>query len=269
MSALAVVSVLGYASLQDRGRPGRRHLGIPPGGALSLELLARANAAAENPPDALAIEHAARLRLRAERDLVLGDERGQTFALAAGDVVSFDPPSATRVGVIAVRGGVDAPLVFGGRGTMVGLPGDARASRLLAAGDVLELGDAPRAASRPPPPLDLDAPIAVVLGPDLAELGEASAAALLATTFTASRRADRVGVRLEGRPLPVTHRAEAPSRPMGVGAIQVPPDGAPIVLGPDGPTTGGYPVVAVIASFDRGRFFAYPPDKPVTFRARS
>lgn len=269
MSALSILSVLGYSSLQDRGRPGLRHLGIPPGGALSPELLARANAAVDNPAGALAIEHAARLRLRAEGKVTLGDETGRTFELEAGDVASFEPPRETRVGVVAVRGGFDAPLLFGGRGTMVGLPVDARASRLLVAGDVLAIGGAARVASPSVPPIDTGRAVTVVPGPDVAEVGDAAVAALLATTFTASRRADRVGVRLGGRPLPVTHRAEAPSRPMGVGAIQVPPDGAPIVLGPDGPTTGGYPVVAVIASFDRGRFFAYPADKPVTFRAGS
>jgi allophanate hydrolase subunit 2 len=53
---------------------------------------------------------------------------------------------------------------------------------------------------------------------------------------------------------------------MVAGAIEVPPSGAPIVLGPDHPTTGGYPVLAVILRADLGRFHAVPLGAPVRFR---
>jgi allophanate hydrolase subunit 2 len=58
------------------------------------------------------------------------------------------------------------------------------------------------------------------------------------------------------------------SAPMVCGAIQLPPSGEPIVLGPDHPTTGGYPVVATIVVADRGRFFALRPGEVVTFVPR-
>ena len=74
---------------------------------------------------------------------------------------------------------------------------------------------------------------------------------LVHTVWTTSDRSDRVGMRLQGRPL--QHRSpdrQLPSEGATRGAIQVPPNGLPVILGPDHPVTGGYPVVGVIADYD-------------------
>lgn len=100
---------------------------------------------------------------------------------------------------------------------------------------------APSAAA--PGPLE----IAVHLGPRDGVLGEAALAALLGTEWRVRPDSDRVGVRLDGAPLPVPEGSGTlPSEPMVPGAIQVPPSGLPVVFGPDHPTTGGYPVIAVV-----------------------
>ena len=89
--------------------------------------------------------------------------------------------------------------------------------------------------------------------------------ALLRTAWTVGERADRVGIRLVGAPL----RLREPGRqlpPEGLirGAIQVPPNGLPVILGADHPVTGGYPVIGVIADADTDRLAQLRPGQPLT-----
>lgn len=89
--------------------------------------------------------------------------------------------------------------------------------------------------------------IPVHLGPRHELLGAEAVSALLETTWTVRPDSDRVGVRLDGPALPVPDGAgTVPSEPMLPGAVQVPPSGLPVVFGPDHPTTGGYPAIAVV-----------------------
>ena len=73
---------------------------------------------------------------------------------------------------------------------------------------------------------------------------------LLATEWTVRPDSDRIGVRLNGRPLQRVRAEELPSEPTRPGAVQVPPDGMPIIFGPDAPVTGGYPVIAILTDLD-------------------
>ena len=128
----------------------------------------------------------------------------------------------------------------------------------LQAGDVLCVGReqgldavpvvAPAAADGPgSPSADAALRVPVLVGPREALLGAEAVAALLGTEWTVRQDSDRVGVRLEGPALPVPEGAgSVPSEPMLPGAVQVPPSGLPVVFGPDHPTTGGYPVIAVV-----------------------
>jgi len=203
----------GRAVLQGGPRPGRMHEGMAPGGAFVPELLAAANRAVGNPPDAPALEF-------------------------------FMPLEVTSDAIAAT----DAELVQ---------PGAARLVPRHRAG-YLAVGPAPRP---PEPPRWSDEPIALVLGPD-----EGDTAALLASVFRVSPVGDRVGVRLEGPPV---HAAPVLlSAPMVRGAIQATPSGQLVVLGPDHPTTGGYPVLAVVAEADLGRLFARRPGAEVHFRVK-
>jgi allophanate hydrolase subunit 2 len=96
----------------------------------------------------------------------------------------------------------------------------------------------------------------VIAGPDLAAFTEAALEALTSAPYRILPTSDRVGTRLAGPVLP--RRPEHPerSRPMVRGALEVPRDGAPIVLGPEHPTTGGYPIIAVIRHTDLDPFFS-------------
>jgi allophanate hydrolase subunit 2 len=98
--------------------------------------------------------------------------------------------------------------------------------------------------------------IRVIAGPDLDAFDATALSALTSAPYRILPTSDRVGTRLAGPPLPRRPSHVEQSRPMVRGALEVPRDGAPIVLGPEHPTTGGYPILAVIAHADLDRFFS-------------
>lgn len=261
MSALVVARVRGVASIQDGGRRGRMHDGVPRGGALVPELLARANVALGNAWDAPAIEleGAIVVEARAATRVACDDE---VRALAAGE------RAEVRARYVAIAGGFDVPEHLGGRGALVaaGIGAWLRAGDELRASDALHAGGElqPRAADVAPAFTARDV-IRVVPGPDLAAFDDALAT-LLSAELTVTTR-DRVGTRLRGADLARRDADAALSTPMVRGAIQVPASGELIVLGPDHPTTGGYPVAAVVIRADLGHIGAKRPGERVRFCA--
>jgi allophanate hydrolase subunit 2 len=255
--SLAVVRALGLVTIQDLGRPGRMHEAVPPGGALVPELLIAANRAAGNPDGAAAIEICGRIVVRAARRVEVATDRARHTLVAGEELAIASEPR--RAAYLAVRGGIAAPLVLGGRGTLLcaGLGG------LIRAGDTIAVdrdgGAAPLpATAHDPAAIDRDAPICVVPGPDLDAFEPGALDALCAAAYRISPASDRTGTRLVGASLPRRPGYVEVSRPMVKGALEVPRDGAPIVLGPEHPTTGGYPVIAVV----------HPDDLPVAGPAR-
>lgn len=266
---IRVVALAGMATVQDAGRAGHMHEGVPPGGALVPELLARANVAAGNAPGEAALEVFGVVTLAAD------GERGPVL-VAADDASAHELRAGTpwtvacagaRVRYVAVRGGIDVPRVLGGRGTLVLASLGGLHGRPLRRGDVLPVGAAhagPVATGNAPAAPDTAAPIAVVPGPDLDRFPPEALDVLLASSFTVDPTSDRAGIRLAGPPLPRAGDDTGASAPMVRGALQVPPAGL-IALGPDHPTTGGYPVIATIASASFGALAARPPGSPVRF----
>jgi 5-oxoprolinase (ATP-hydrolysing) subunit C len=266
--ALEVARVAGLALVEDLGRPGRMHEGVTPGGALVPELLRAANHAAASPAGAAAIERTGALSLVARGGPArIATSEGRVVDLAEGDRADLDAPSATRVGYVAVRGGLDTPIVLGGRGTLLVARLGGVEGRMLRRGDLLPVGSAAAVSGETPGPLDLESPLRVVPSADLSRFAPDALAGLVSLPFEVSAIADRVGTRLEGHALGRVDADDGRSLPMARGAIQVPASGLPIVLGPDHPTTGGYPVLAVIASVDQGRFFARRARQIVRFCA--
>ncbi|MEZ5250952.1 MAG: hypothetical protein R2713_17590 [Ilumatobacteraceae bacterium] len=133
-------------------------------------------------------------------------------------------------------------------------------------GDRLDVGADPgtEAASQPAVPPRLEVPVRVWPGRDstgsLGGLGRAGGG-----PWTVSVTSDRVGVRLDGPSLVRVRHGELPSEGMVEGAIQVPPDGRPIVMLADHPATGGYPVVAVVDPADLWLVAQRPPGSEVRF----
>jgi KipI family sensor histidine kinase inhibitor len=282
-TAIRVVASGPLATVQDLGRPGRAHLGIARSGALDRGALRRANRLVGNPEDAAGIEITlGGFRAVAGRDLwcaltgAAGPVEIDGTPIALGTATAWPAGAELAVGafaagaraLLAVRGGLDLPVVAGGRGTDV-LAGLGPAP--LAASDVLPVGPAPKA---PVPPLDMapwsppPARIELALAPG--PRADRFAASALHTLFTAewsvSAAADRVGVRLDGPELARVRTDELPSEGMVPGALQVPPSGRPTVLLADGPVTGGYPVIAVVADADLDLLAQARPGDRVRFR---
>ncbi|SNT65044.1 biotin-dependent carboxylase uncharacterized domain-containing protein [Asanoa hainanensis] len=266
---IAVVRAGPLTTVQDRGRPGYAHLGVPRSGALDAPALSRANALVGNHSGAAGLETT--LTGCAFR-LPSGGVIAVTGAIARvrveGVPVSLDAPVSVPAGglvdvgratvgvrsYVAVAGGLAVPPVLGSRSTdtLSGL-GPSR----LRDGDQLPLGPA---LGRDGLPLGQAAPgsgaaisagsinLAVRLGPRDDWFTSAAVETLLTTAYTVSPNSNRVGARLAGAALA---RADAPARELpseGVvlGAVQVPADGQPLVFLADHPTTGGYPVIAVV-----------------------
>lgn len=267
MSAVVVTRAASIATVQDGGRPGRMHEGVPVGGALVPELMARANAAVRNAPATAVIESFDTLTLEAHGDVTIASDDGEAHTLAAGASLTIACDGA-RVRYVAVRGGVDVPEVLGGRGTLLVASLGGHEGRALRRGDRLRVGDAPAVDARLPEPPDLTAHVRVVPGPDRARFPDDALELLVSSSFVIEARSDRVGIRLSGPPLPRLGSDSGTSAPMVRGAIQVPPSGAPIVLGPDHPTTGGYPVLATVITADFGSLAARPPGARVRFVTR-
>lgn len=253
----------------DLGRPGHAHLGVPRSGALDRPALRLANRLVGNPEGYAGFEVLlGGLELRAEVGCsvaVTGPPvpawqrrpDGARWAvgshcavhLAAGDHLRLAVPDAGLRNYLALAGGLDLPMVLGSRGTdlLSGLgPPPVRA------GDRLPLGEP----GAPPPdggPVPVSVPpsllpVPVLLGPRDDWFND-PADALRGTVWTVGSSSNRVGLRLEGPALVRTAErdgVELPSEPMLPGAIQVPPSGQPVVFLADGPTTGGYPVIAVV-----------------------
>jgi len=254
-----------YTTVQDLGRVGYRSLGVPLSGAMDPAALQLANVVVGNPPGVAAIECTAPGPvLRALDDVTIAItgadlqatldhatlERGTAIGVRAGQMLSFGAPRAGMWAYVAVAGGLDVPMVLGSASVYV--PGSLGGVRLRA-GDVLGRREGPthfltrRAPSLPIPAREVT--VRVIPGPQDAWFEPEVLAAFYRATFTVSVRSDRAGTRLDGPKVQV-QRQRMLSDGMVPGAVQVPSGGQPIVIMPDGPTTGGYPKLGVVASAD-------------------
>ncbi|MBA2371356.1 MAG: biotin-dependent carboxyltransferase family protein [Candidatus Limnocylindria bacterium] len=168
-----------------------------------------------------------------------------------------------RYAYLAIAGGIALDRVLGSRATYVAA-GVGPLPRPLRAGDELPLGvqrgDLGRAGLRLEPQRYDDVVMAVA-GPHAQRLPPTALRTFFAEEFTVSPSSDRMGVRLEGPGL-AWEGSDVLSCGVVPGAVQVPRGGAPIVLGPDAQTTGGYPVIAVVATAALGRVAqAFPGER--------
>lgn len=256
--SLVVVRTLGLCIVQDLGRLHHMHEGVPHGGALVPELLVRANRLAGNPDGAPAIEVQGRLVVRASTPMTVATETSRLLRVGDELEVVSEP---RRVAYLAIRGGIDAPVILDGRGAFL----TAGISAPLRVNDELDTAGDPEFEAEPE---DLvDGPIHLVRGPDLDAFAPDALNTLCAAPYRIDPSSNRVGTRLGGTSLTCVEYHERP-RPLACGAIEVPRDGQPIVLGPDHPTTGSYPVIAVVAHADLGRFHAIRLGGSVQFRVR-
>ncbi|GAT74420.1 urea amidolyase-like protein [Microbacterium sp. HM58-2] len=275
--------------VQDRGRPGHAALGVSASGAADRTALGDANRAVGNGRGAAVLENVggAVLRVRgsavlavagAVGDLIVtdaaGDERpaphGAPFGMSSGDALHLEPPVRGLRYVVGVRGGIRGELALGSRATdtLAGL-GPAP----LAAGDVVGIGDgAPHAVEPDAVPRTLPASgdlvdLEITLGPRADWFTEGAVHALIEQEWEVTPRSDRVGIRLRG-PVPLERAitGELPSEGAVTGAIQVPPDGQPVLFLADHPLTGGYPIVGALTDRCLDLAAQLPPGARIRFR---
>lgn len=283
MTTLRILSTGPLALVQDLGRPGLAHLGVTRSGAADRRNHALANRLVANPDDRATVEvtfggFSARVEDGVVDVVVTGADtnpaiNGKPFGTNSiahagpGDVITLGRPVSGMRSYLAVRGGIDVPPVLGSRSYDVL---SALGPAPLRDGDVLAVGTHPVAY----PELD-QAPVAaieagvvelsVVPGPRDDWLVDPDA--LVHTDWVASDRSDRVGMRLTGTPL--RHRwpdRQLPSEGATRGSIQIPPNGQPVILGPDHPVTGGYPVAGVVVAADMDRVAQIRPGQPLRLR---
>jgi biotin-dependent carboxylase-like uncharacterized protein len=280
---LTVLAPGPLATVQDRGRPGWASIGVTTSGAADRAGHDLANRLVGNHPEAATVEATAGgLRVRAERTLLVAVTGAPSPVAVDGRAAPFDAPFTLRPGVVlslgvppvglrsylAVRGGVDVPPVLGSRSTdtLSGL-----GPRPLAAGDRLPVGTL--AADEPvvdvaPVRSPSSWPVLRILpGPRRDWLVPEAWTALTAGEWTVTTDSDRVGLRLAGPRLARGRDDELPSEGLVAGAVQVPPDGAPVLFLADHPVTGGYPVLAVVTTGDLPAAAQLRPGDAVRFRS--
>jgi biotin-dependent carboxylase-like uncharacterized protein len=279
---LTVLATGPLATVQDHGRSGFAAIGVPRSGAADAVAAELANRLVGNDVCAAALEvTAGGLVLRAERTVLVAvtgapapvtvngraGPFGGPFTVPAGAVLALGMPPVGLRCYLAVRGGIDVPPVLGSRSTDT-LSGLGPAP--LSVGDRLPVGDLRAeepfvdvAPVRPPSP----APVLRVLsGPRRDWLEPAAWTALTTQEWTVTADSNRVGLRLSGPELTRARTDELPSEGLVPGALQVPPDGAPVLFLADHPVTGGYPVLAVVTTADLGAAAQLRPGDRLRFR---
>jgi biotin-dependent carboxylase-like uncharacterized protein len=272
-------------TIQDLGRAGHAHLGVPPSGALDLPAYEAANRLVANARGAAVLETTfGGLSVSADREVVVAVTGAPAqlrvggypaapytpLVLTPGTRLTLGVPRAGVRSYLAFAGGIDADPVFGSRSTDL-LSGLGPAP--LRAGDVLPLGRPYRAARRVPAVAPGPSPGEIWLqawpGQRLDWFAEGALAHLDSATYLVSPHSNRVAVRLQGPPLRRLDLGELHSEGIVTGAVEVPPDGQPLVFLADHPTTVGYPVLAVVDRDDLPKLAQARPGSTVRFNVRA
>jgi antagonist of KipI len=277
-----------HTMLQDSGRHGHQHFGVPVGGAMDLFSHRIANIVAGNRHDLATLEimlqgphlafsdHALIAICGADLSPTIAGEpvpEGKAVRVRAGSVLEFGACRAGCRGYLAVNGGFDVPMVMGSRSTYEPARFGGLEGRALAKGDKLETGIASpdlypgltselehsRKAFACPKwsvnqhieKLDrVPQVVRIVPGRHWEHFTAESLERLTSSVFRIAPESNRMGFRLQGSSLALEKPFDMLSEAVSFGTIQVPPGGQPIVLMADRQTTGGYPRIAEVASVD-------------------
>jgi KipI family sensor histidine kinase inhibitor len=299
-SGLRVLAPGIHSLIEDLGRQGHSALGVSAAGALDRASLRRANRLVGNAPSAAAIETVSGgLRVQAVGDQVVAvagapseltvvtpsassvEEGGDTedrqrtvpvaapFALLDGEILTIGVPDAGFRSYVAVRGGVDVPAVLGSRSTdtMSGIgPEPLAAGQLLPSGSAADSGVVGSPEIQPDYPSGGVTVLDIVPGPRADWFDQAALDSLCSQDWTVKPESNRVGMRLQGTPLERSRTGELPSEGTVAGAIQMPPEGLPVLFLADHPITGGYPVIGVVVDHQLDLAAQVPIGGSIRFR---
>jgi biotin-dependent carboxylase-like uncharacterized protein len=294
--AIKVITPGLATSVQDLGRPGYYHVGIPEGGGMDRFATRIANRLVGNEPGAAILEvtfMGPELEFTAPAVVAVtggelppkvnGEERPtwESFAVKAGDRLSFGYLKSGARAYIAISGGIDVPVVLGSRSTyMLGALGGFE-GRVLKAGDEIPIGDGTGTVGCSLP-VDLrgtsssSVELRMLPGIYWHRITEAAGKRFFEDTWKVAPEADRIGYRFKGgTPLEFVAREQpfgAGSDPSNIvdacypyGSVQVPSGTEPIVLHRDAVSGGGYMMLGVVISADMDRIAQLQPHTPAQF----
>jgi biotin-dependent carboxylase-like uncharacterized protein len=279
---LEIVEAGPLTLVEDLGRPGLAHIGVTRSGAADRRAHALANRLVGNSEACASIEMTlGGLSARFSRDIevsvtgadaqpaVCGIPFGtnSVHLVRAGETLSMGPPTTGLRSYLAVRGGIAVPLTLGSRSrdTLSSIGPEP-----LRAGDLLRIGLPPQrhpSLETAPAATITNSPLTLRVAPGPRTDWFVEPAALVNTDWQISHASDRIGVRLTGER--IVHRwpdRQLPSEGTTRGAIQVPPNGQPVILGPDHPVTGGYPVIGVVVDADTDALAQARPGQSIRLR---
>lgn len=266
--ALRIVDAGWGTTIQDLGRHGLAHLGVPRAGAVDRRAHALVNRLVGNPADAATLETTRGLVVEALRAVIVATSAdGVRHTLRAGERLRVDAAPFGMWAYLAVRGGIDVEPVLGSRShdTLSGLGPPA-----IVSGIELGVGDDPltdlvadHAPLRQPEQL-----VRIWEGPRL-DWFSGGLVVLTSRHWLVTSDVGRVGVRLAAGifPLDPSVPLQMPSEGLVEGAVQITPSGGPIVMLANHPTTGGYPVIAVVDPDDVAIVAQARPGSTLRFRA--
>ncbi|TSA16553.1 biotin-dependent carboxyltransferase [bacterium] len=287
-ASILAVSPGFLTTVQDLGRDHCAHWGIPPSGAADPISLRLGNLLVGNPPDAAALEMTlVGGSFRFERQFIIalaGSDLGATLdneEIPAWQSVRVKPGQTLRCGstksgarcYLCVAGGIVVQPVLSSASTYLLAALGGLGGRSLKAGDVLQCGAQRAGPSMKPRAVNkqvLDAffgkgPIRVTAGPQGDLFSVDSQLTFSTSTYTVKEESDRMGLRLKGPALKRVVDGDIITEGTSLGAIQVPPDGEPIILFVEHPTTGGYPKIANVISADLHRVGQLRPRDEIKF----
>ncbi len=268
--AVVVLQPGTYASLQDAGRKGYRHLAIPQSGALDIAALHYGNSLLNNALDRTTIECLGSGCLLqalkplelcvtgASTELIINNEPREinsVYYLEAGSIIDARKITNGFASYICVKYGFQGKEVMGSESTLLSLSKSGYNGRLLKKRDVIEIkvpGLQPTSYQNKP--VYNNDKIRCFKGPEWHLLSEESKNGFECTVYTISSQSSRMGFRLDGETLKLETTLQIESSPILPGTIQLPPNGQPIVVMNDGHTTGGYPRIGQIYREDMGNF---------------
>ena len=277
MARLKILRGGALATVQDLGRPGYRGEGVSLGGALDSHGARIANLLVGNAETEALLEitlGAAIFHFQDDRviawcggkfEIQIGNEQipaGHAIAVRAGERLKIGSAERGCRLWLAISGGTEVPPILESRSTDLRAGFGGFEGRALRDGDELSLGSSGHDVFSNIRVSDWSAPtewsqtaprfpcLRITRGAEWEEFTAATRTAFLENAFTVSQQCDRMGARLEGPALVRNQPDERLSEPVSPGTIQVPHDGAPIILLGDCQTIGGYPKIAHVITVD-------------------
>lgn len=288
MARLIIKSAGPFTTVQDMGRYGYQRYGIPPSGAMDGFALQIANILVGNKRNEAGLEitfAGFTATFEGECEIAItGADLGatlngkvitpwQSVHVWNGDVLKFQKIKSGCRAYLSINGGVDVPEILGSRSTYTRANMGGYQGRKLRNGDVIDIGKSHLFAFHDVKvpahmiPLYLDRKIRVILGPENNRFSKREIEKFLFSNYYLTEQSDRMGYRLNG-PALKTRRGKYGVLSNGVvlGAIQIPPDGQPMVMMAEHQTVGGYVKISTVISADIPLLAQLRPGDKLSFK---